>query len=85
MAKGEAEGAITMRDPKRIQVFCNRLARAWELLSDMRFGQLMMNALGEMQANGRDPFFSEEDEMIRHIEAYCKNSPYSPYRRKEDA
>ena len=60
-----------MRDPKRIQKFCNRLARAWEMVPDWRFGQLMMNALGEMSTK-RDPFFPEEDEMIEFIEKYVE-------------
>lgn len=63
-----------MRDPKRIRNFCNRLAAAWEMVPDWRFGQLMVNALGEM---GRDPFFPEEDEMIEFIENYVKK--HSPY------
>ena len=66
-----------MRDKNRIQAFCNRLARAWEMVPDFRFGQLMMNALGEMASKGRDPFFPEEDEMIEFIENYVmKNSPF---------
>lgn len=68
-----------MRDPKRIQKFCNRLARAWGMVPDWRFGQLMVNALGEMNL---DPFFPEDDEMIQHIESYVQTrSPY--YRQKE--
>lgn len=63
-----------MRDPKRIRKFCNRLARAWEMVPDWRFGQLMVNALGELN---RDPFFPEDDEMIAHIEKYVKT--HSPY------
>ena len=63
-----------MRDKNRIQGFCNRLARAWEMVPDWRFGQLMVNALGEM---GRDPFFPEDDEMIEYIEKFVEaNSPY---------
>ena len=69
-----------MRDQKRIQKFCNRLARAWEMVPDLRSGQLMVNALGEI---GRDPFFPEDDEMIKHIEAYVET--HSPYHvPKED-
>lgn len=59
-----------MRDPKRIDEFCSRLASAWHRVPDWRFGQLMMNVLGEMSHAGRDPFFPEEDEMIRYIENY---------------
>lgn len=63
-----------MRDPKRIRAFCERLATAWEMLPDWRFGQLMVNALGGM---GIDPFFPEDDKMIEYIEEYVKkNSPY---------
>ena len=63
-----------MRDPKRIQAFCNRLARAWEKVPDWRFGQLMVNALSEMDI---DPFFPEEEEMIKYLEEYTdKHSPY---------
>lgn len=60
-----------MRDPKRIREFCNRLASAWKQVPDWRFGQLMCNALGEMAAQGTDPFFPEEDKMIEFIENYC--------------
>lgn len=63
-----------MRDPKRIQKFCNRLVRAWEMVPDWRFGQLMVNALGEMN---RDPFFPEDDDMIAYIEKYVET--HSPY------
>ena len=63
-----------MRNKNRIQEFCNRLARAWEMVPDWRFGQLMVNALGEM---GCDPFFPEDDEMIEYIEKFVEaNSPY---------
>lgn len=71
-----------MRDPKRIRKFCSRLAAAWECLPDWRFGQLMMNVLGEMSYGGRDPFFPEEDEMIEYIEKYVANSPYNPNRKE---
>lgn len=68
-----------MRDPKRIPEFCNRLARAWELVPDWRFGQLMCNALGDMR---RDPFFPEEDEMINYLEEYTKR--HSPFYTKPE-
>lgn len=61
-----------MRDPKRIDDFCDRLKDVWRNVPDWRFGQLMMNLLGEMKASGRDPFFSEDDEMIGFLEGYFK-------------
>lgn len=54
-----------MRDPARIQKFCNRLAKAWRCHPDWRFGQLICNVFGEM---GADPFFPEDEEMIAFIE-----------------
>ena len=60
-----------MRDTKRIRKFCNELADVWEKkVPDWRFGQLMVNVLGEMAGGGRDPFFPEEDEMMEFIKKY---------------
>ena len=56
-----------MRDPKRIDKSCWRLAEAWKKVPDWRFGQLMVNCLGSMD---RDPFFPEDDEMIQYIEKF---------------
>ena len=61
-----------MRDSKRIRKFCNRLATAWELLPDWRFGQMVMNILGHMSIERRYPFFTEDDEMIEYIEKYIE-------------
>jgi len=73
-----------MRNPKRIRTFCNRLAAAWENLPDWRFGQLMTNVFGEMSYDGCDPFFPEDDEMIKYIEEYVANSPYNLRRSVND-
>lgn len=60
-----------MRNPDRIYKFCNELANIWATkCTDWRFGQLMMNVLGEMQAGGRDPFFPEEEEMMKFFKKY---------------
>ena len=71
-----------MRNDARIPECGNRLAQAWLRLPDWRFGQLICNCLGEMASTGRDPFFPEEDEMIRFIEKYC--AEHSPYFEKCD-
>ena len=61
-----------MRDKKRIRKFCNELADIWEEnCPDWRFGQLVLNVLGEMAVN-RDPFFPEEDEMMKFFKKYFK-------------
>lgn len=59
-----------MRDPKRIDKFCQRLAICWKMVPDWRFGQLMMNVFGKMANEGKDPFFPEDDEVIKYIEKY---------------
>lgn len=43
-----------MRDPMRIDKFCQRLAAVWKTVPDWRFGQLMVNLFRRMQ---KDPFF----------------------------
>lgn len=60
-----------MRDAERIEPFCQELARLWvTYVPDWRFGQLISNLFGHIVGNGRDPFFPEEDEMIRTIASY---------------
>lgn len=62
-----------MRSPDRLDEFYDRLkAIHKEYVPDWRFGQFMMNILGEMSSSGRDPFFPEEKEMIEFIEAYFR-------------
>lgn len=57
-----------MRDINRIDKFCTELANVWKkCCPDWRFGQLMCNVLGQMGANGRDPFFPEEKEMMNYF------------------
>lgn len=58
-----------MRDIKRIDDFCNKLAEYWKQVPDWRFGQLMVNILSTCS---RDPFFYEEDEMLKLFEEYFK-------------
>lgn len=59
-----------MRDINRIDKFCNELAEVWKKVPDWRFGQLMNNVLGQMQSEGKDIFFPEEDEMIEYFKNY---------------
>lgn len=61
-----------MRDKKRIKKFCDELATIWEEnVPQWRFGQMICNVFGDMVASEkRDPFFPEEDEMIKYIKNY---------------
>ena len=56
-----------MRNPERIDKFCSKLAEYWKEVPDWRFGQLICNVLGTCK---RDPFFYEEDEMLKIFEDY---------------
>lgn len=61
-----------MRKPDRIDRFCMQLATIWkEEVPDWRFGQLICNVFGSM---GIDPFFPEENEMIKIFEDYFNRS-----------
>ena len=61
-----------MRDPNRLDGFYEELCRIHkEHYSDWRFGQFMMNFLGGVASTGRDPFFPEEDEMMRLLHKYA--------------
>lgn len=60
-----------MRDPKRIDEFCNELARMWHKVPDWRFGQLISNVLGNYQTETkRDIFFPEDDELLDFFKRY---------------
>ena len=73
-----------MRDPDRIQGFCDKLARIWGQVPDWRFGQLMSNMLGAFVCEtGRDIFYPEDDEMLAFFEKYIAEN--SPYHRQEEA
>lgn len=53
-----------MRNINRIEPFLKTLGEAWKTVPDWRFGQLMMNFLGQLK---RDPFFYEEDELEKEL------------------
>ena len=60
-----------MRNPKRIDEFCNELKEMWHRVPDWRFGQLMSNFLGFVsQETGKDIWFIEEPEMIEFVKIY---------------
>ena len=63
-----------MRNPNRIDSFCTELAKIWHKVPDWRFGQLICNVFGEMAADGHNPFFPEEDEMLDYFKKFFKIS-----------
>ena len=54
------------KDPNRIYKFCIELAQEWSKEPNLRFGQLIVNTLGE------DPFYVEDDEALEKIKMYFK-------------
>ncbi len=62
-----------MRDPNRIPEFCNTLQETWLRYPDFRFGQFMLNFLGEVSSKTKtDPFFIEDYEMIKYLKQYLQ-------------
>ena len=69
-----------MRDPQRIQLFCNDLAILWRKVPDWRFGQFISNVLGAYVAETkRDIFFPEDDEIMAFMKKYFEQPEASPY------
>lgn len=60
-----------MRDVKRIDKFCEKLAEYWKLVPDWRFGQLMVNFFGTLHI---DPFFIEEEDMLKLLDDYFQRT-----------
>lgn len=58
-----------MRDPKRIDEICRRLAAAWKTCPDLRLGQIIENVkLANKIDEKGDLFYIEDYQMIGMIE-----------------
>jgi len=64
-----------MRNPARIDEFCDELKRYWHLVPQWRFGQLICNVFRTLK---RDPFFLEEDAMLKVFEEFFKTYVEKP-------
>ena len=69
-------GRDNMRKPERLDEFYDTLKEIHKKsFCDMRFGQFMIVVFGWIQqTKGRDPFFPEEDEMIKLIKEYANTT-----------
>lgn len=56
-----------MRNPKRIYMILELVAKIWTLCPDLRLGQLILNAIEEAGFNG-DPFYCEDDRLVAGLE-----------------
>lgn len=65
-----------MRNPERIDEYCNQLAELWGKVPDWRFGQLMMNMLSEFQTEHSPSYlFNVEDEQLfQYMKKWIKNN-----------
>ena len=60
-----------MRNPERIDAYCDRLKELWHKVPDWRFGQLMCNLLGQYTSDtGNVPFFPEDEELFGFFDKY---------------
>lgn len=60
-----------MRDPNRIDDFCDQLKEYWSLVPDWRFMQLICNL---QRSVGSDGFYIEDDQMLNVFELYFNKS-----------
>ena len=67
-----------MRKVERLDKFYDELKEIHKKsFPDMRFGQLMMNFLGFVNSTKkRNPFFPEEDEMLKLFKEYTNSLLY---------
>ena len=60
-----------MRNPNRIDEFCDWLKYLWHLCPDLRFGQLISNVYGIKE--NAEFFYMEDDEALRKIEIWSSD------------
>lgn len=60
-----------MRNPDRIQKYCNQLADIWRTVPDWRLSQLFINALRIYERqHGHDAFYVEDEEFMKFMQDY---------------
>ena len=60
-----------MRNEKRIDIFCKKLATYWAQVPDWRFTQLMLNLFKAYQEErNHDCFYEEDDDFLKFVESY---------------
>lgn len=66
-----------MRNPDRIQPFCDEFAKIWkEKFPDLRFGQLISNFMGWAVSKNKcaDIFFPEDNKWIEWLKEYAEEN-----------
>ena len=63
---------LLMRKPERLDDTYSKLCEIQKMsFPDMREAQYMLNLLGWINSNKRDPFFIESDELIEYAKEYA--------------
>ena len=68
--KWKMKGMVFVRDPNRINKFCDQLKAYWHMVPDWRFMQLICNL---QRAIGNDGFYLEDDEMLDVLSQYFED------------
>lgn len=64
-----------MRNPNRLNYFYDELRKIHtKYFPDWRFGQFCSNFFGWLYSSHIDPFFPEEDEMIKYLKRYVEDN-----------
>ena len=56
-----------MRDPKRIDKFCDLLKEIWKRVPDWRFGQLISNLGRQLEWTPGGFFYAEDEEFMHEL------------------
>ena len=56
-----------MRDPKRIDEFCDLLKEIWKRVLDWRFGQLISNLGRQLERTPGGFFYAEDEEFMNEL------------------
>lgn len=60
-----------MRYEKRIYRLCDHMSYVWsKCFPDMRFGQFVELLFHDIKKDGIDPFYLEDDDIIKYITRY---------------
>ncbi len=70
------------RDPNRILPLLTRIAAVWAANPDERLGQLVANAARVLRHGDCDPFYIEDEELVREIEQQAVRTRVLDKRRR---
>jgi hypothetical protein len=63
---------MVMRNPGRIDKYCDELNRIWHKVPDWRLGQLMVNFISQIKVPL--PFYLEDEDFINMLRQYVERN-----------